>query len=284
MRPVIADLDRASETGTALAGQIQKEFGHLDVLINNAGAFDLTGGDGPASTVSIDAMKRTFATNFFGTVEFTQSFLPLLRAAESARILNVSSGLGSIGLNNDPASPFYAAKPLGYNASKAALNMFTVNLAWELRDTKIRVNSICPGFTATDLNNNTGTQTVEEGAIAIVRFAQQPDDSPTGGFFHKDGTYPWELAFRCSGCMANHEALTKAQKGHGFCFAPMLVNHNQAPSAFLESYQCHKGIHQGDPCVYIDLYGVQHEKIVEHWGFPEMVPPKEQWKNNNRAL
>jgi NAD(P)-dependent dehydrogenase (short-subunit alcohol dehydrogenase family) len=189
VRPVIADLDRAAETATALAEQIQKQFGHLDVLINNAGVFDFS--DGPASTVSIDAMKRTFATNFFGTVEFTQSFLPLLRAAESARIINVSSGLGSIGLNNDPASPFYAAKPLGYNASKAALNMFTVNLAWELRDTKIKVNSICPGFTATDLNNNTGTQTIEEGAIAIVRFAQQPDDSPTGGFFHKDGTYPW---------------------------------------------------------------------------------------------
>lgn len=191
VRHVIADLDRVTETAPALAGQIQKEFGHLDVLINNAGVSDLTGGDGPASTVSIDAMKHTFATNFFGTVEFTQSFLPLLRAAESARILNVSSGLGSIGLNNDPAWPFYAVKPLGYNASKAALNMFTVNLAWELRDTKIKVNSINPGFTATDLNGNTGTQTIEEGAIAIVRFAQQPDDSPTGGFFHKDGTYPW---------------------------------------------------------------------------------------------
>ena len=191
VRYVLADLDRASETATALAGQIQKEFGHLDVLINNAGIFDLTGGDSPASTAKIDALKRTFDINFFGTVEFTQPLLPLLRAAASARILNVSSGLGSIGLNSDPASPFYPVKPLGYNASKAALNMFTVDLAWELRDTKIKVNSICPGFTATDINNNTGTQTIEEGAVAIVRFAQQPDDSPTGGFFHKDGTYPW---------------------------------------------------------------------------------------------
>jgi NAD(P)-dependent dehydrogenase (short-subunit alcohol dehydrogenase family) len=191
VRPVIADLGRAHETATALAGKIEKEFGHLDVLINNAGTFDLTGGDSPASTVSIDSMKRTFDTNFFGTVEFTQPFLPLLRAAGSARIINVSSGLGSIGVNSDPASPFYAVKPLGYNASKAALNMFTVNLAWELRDTRIKVNSICPGFTATDLNGNTGTQTIEEGAVAIVRFAQQPDDSPTGGYFHKDGNYPW---------------------------------------------------------------------------------------------
>jgi NAD(P)-dependent dehydrogenase (short-subunit alcohol dehydrogenase family) len=188
---VVVDLARASETGAALAAQIQKEFGHLDVLINNAGVFDLTGGDGPASSVTMEALQRTFATNFFGTVAFTQPFLPLLRAAGSARILNVSSGLGSIGLNNDATSPFYPVKPLGYNASKAALNMFTVNLAWELRDTKIKVNSICPGYTATDLNNNAGTQTIEEGAVAIVRFAQQPDDSPTGGFFHKDGTYPW---------------------------------------------------------------------------------------------
>lgn len=191
VRYVVADLDRAAETATALAGQIQKEFGHLDVLINNAGIFDLTGGDSPASTVTSEALKRTFEINFFGTVEFTQPLLPLLRGAESARIINVSSGLGSLGLNSDATSPFYPVKPLGYNASKAALNMFTVDLAWELRDTKIKVNSICPGFTATDINNNTGTQTIEEGAEAIVRFAQQPDDSPTGGFFHKDGFYPW---------------------------------------------------------------------------------------------
>jgi NAD(P)-dependent dehydrogenase (short-subunit alcohol dehydrogenase family) len=191
VRYVVADLDRASETSKALAVQIQKEFGHLDVLINNAGIFDLTGGDSPASTVTSEALKRTFDINFFGTVEFTQPLLPLLRGAESARIINVSSGLGSLGLNSDPTSPFYPVKPLGYNASKAALNMFTVDLAWELRDTKIKVNSICPGFTATDLNGNSGTQTIEEGAEAIVRFAQQPDDSPTGGFFHKDGSYPW---------------------------------------------------------------------------------------------
>lgn len=191
VRPVVADLGRAAETATALAGQIEKEFGHLDVLVNNAGVFDATGGDGPASAVSIESMKRTFETNFFGTVEFTQPLLPLLRAAESARIVNVTSGLGSMALNQDASSPFYPVKPLGYNASKAALNMFTVNLAWELRETKIKVNSICPGFTATDMNGNTGTQTIEEGAMAIVRFAQEPDSGATGGYFHKDGTYSW---------------------------------------------------------------------------------------------
>ena len=105
--------------------------------------------------------------------------------------MNVSSGLGSLGINSDPSSPYYPVKALGYNASKAALNMFTVNLAWELRDTGIKVNSICPGYTATDLNNNSGFQTVEEGSIAIVKAALAGNDGPTGGFFHKDGQYPW---------------------------------------------------------------------------------------------
>lgn len=121
----------------------------------------------------------------------TQPLLPLLRAAERARIVNVSSGLGSIAINNDPNTPFYHVKILGYNASKVALNMFTVDLAYDLRDTKIKVNSVSPGFVATDMNNHTGTDTVEEGAIAIVRLAQLPDDGPTGNFIHKDGTYPW---------------------------------------------------------------------------------------------
>ncbi|HEY9139060.1 MAG TPA: SDR family NAD(P)-dependent oxidoreductase, partial [Terriglobus sp.] len=129
VRYVVADLDRAAEASKALAAQIQKEFGHLDVLVNNAGIFDLTGGDSPASTVTSEALKRTFEINFFGTVEFTQPLLPLLRGAESARIINVSSGLGSLGLNSDATSPFYGVKPLAYNASKPALNMFTVDLA-----------------------------------------------------------------------------------------------------------------------------------------------------------
>jgi NAD(P)-dependent dehydrogenase (short-subunit alcohol dehydrogenase family) len=184
-----ADLNQAVESGTALAKQIGEEFGHLDVLVNNAAIADRE--DGPASGVSIETLRRTFEANFFGTVAITQPLLPLLRAAESARIVNVSSGLGSIAINNDPNTPFYHVKILGYNASKVALNMFTVDLAYDLRDTKIKVNSVSPGFVATDMNNHTGTDTVEEGAIAIVRLAQLPDDGPTGNFIHKDGTYPW---------------------------------------------------------------------------------------------
>jgi NAD(P)-dependent dehydrogenase (short-subunit alcohol dehydrogenase family) len=189
VRFVKADLNQAVESGTALAKQIGEEFGHLDVLVNNAGLADRE--DGPASSVGIETLRRTFETNFFGTVALTQPLLPLLRAAERARIVNVSSGLGSIAINNDPNTPFYHVKILGYNASKVALNMFTVDLAYDLRDTKIKVNSVSPGFVDTDMNNHTGTDTVEEGAIAIVRLAQLPDDGPTGSFIHRDGTYPW---------------------------------------------------------------------------------------------
>ena len=191
VRSVHADLERANETATALAENIAKEFGHLDVLVNNAGVADMTGADAPASTVSIEVMKRIFNTNFFGTVEFTQPLVPLLKAAPAARIVNVSSGLGSFEINTNPDSPFYGLKPLGYNASKAALNLFTVNLAWELRDTKVKVNSVCPGYVATDLNNHSGPGTAADGAIAIVNYAQIGEDGPTAGFFHKDGAYGW---------------------------------------------------------------------------------------------
>lgn len=186
---VLADLNQASESSVALAKKIGEEFGHLDVLINNAGI--ALPEDGHASDASIETLRKTFETNYFGTVAFTQPLLPLLRNAEAARIVNVSSGLGSLAINSDAASPFYDVKLLAYNSSKAALNMFTVDLAYDLRDTKIKVNSACPGYTATDLNNHSGTQTVEEGSVAIVRLAQLPDDGPTGSFIHKDGTYSW---------------------------------------------------------------------------------------------
>ena len=189
VRFVAADLNRASETALALSKQIREEFGRLDVLVNNAGMFAQE--DGHASDVTVDTLRRTFETNFFGTVAFTQPLLPLLRAADAARIVNVSSGLGSLTINGDPNSPFYHAKALAYNASKAALNMFTVDLAYDLRETNIKVNSACPGYTATDLNNHSGPQTVEEGAVAIVRLAQLPGDGPTGSFIKKDGVYPW---------------------------------------------------------------------------------------------
>jgi NAD(P)-dependent dehydrogenase (short-subunit alcohol dehydrogenase family) len=117
--------------------------------------------------------------------------LPLLRKSHAGRIVNISSGLGSLEYNGDPNWEFAAVKHLGYSASKAALNMLTVQLAFELRDTRIKVNSADPGFTATDLNQHRGYQTVEQGASEAVRLALLPADGPTGGFFSSAGRDPW---------------------------------------------------------------------------------------------
>ena len=171
------------------AAWIEKDAGKLDLLVNNAGI--TVAGDGPPTKADIDAVRRVFETNFFGTLAVTQAMLPLLRKSDAGRIVNVSSGLGSITLNGDPAWEFASVKILGYNASKAALNMLTVQLANELRDTPIKVNSADPGFTATDLNQHRGYQTIEQGAAEAIRLALLPEDGPTGGFFNSSGANPW---------------------------------------------------------------------------------------------
>jgi NAD(P)-dependent dehydrogenase (short-subunit alcohol dehydrogenase family) len=117
--------------------------------------------------------------------------LALLRKAPSARIVNVSSGLGSLTQNGDPSSPHADVKYLGYSASKAALNMLTVQLAYELRDTAIKVNSADPGYTATDLNGRRGTQTIPEGAAEAIRLALLPEGGPTGSCSDRKGVVPW---------------------------------------------------------------------------------------------
>jgi len=173
----------------AAAAAIEAEHGRLDVLVNNAGIVDR--GDGPPSRTSIDAARHTFDTNFFGALAVTQAMLPMLRKSRSARIVNVSSGLGSLAHNSNPTGQFATVKFLGYSASKAALNMLTVQLAAELRDNGIKVNSADPGFTATDLNDHRGHQTIPEGAAAAIRLALLPDDGPTGGFFSAAEQEPW---------------------------------------------------------------------------------------------
>jgi NAD(P)-dependent dehydrogenase (short-subunit alcohol dehydrogenase family) len=173
----------------AAAAAIDAEYGRLDVLVNNAGITDHA--DGPPSKASLDAVRRIFDTNVFGALAITQTMLPLLRKSGSARIVNVSSGLGSLTHNSDPDWEFAQVKLMGYNASKAALNMLTVQLAAELKDTGIKVNSADPGFTATDLNGHRGTQTVPQGAAAAIRLALLPDDGPTGGFFSVNKSEPW---------------------------------------------------------------------------------------------
>ena len=178
--------DQASIDGAVR--KIESDFGRLDVLVNNAGiALD----SGPASETTLDTLRRTYETNVFGVFAVTQAFLPLLRKSEAGRIVNLSSGLGSLTQNSDPDWGFAGVKPLAYNSSKAALNMQTVILAAELKDSGIKVNAADPGFTATDLNQHRGPRTVQQGATAAVRLATLPADGPTGEYFDEDGPIPW---------------------------------------------------------------------------------------------
>jgi len=177
------------ETITAAAQAIDAQYGRLDILMNNAG-INLRG-DGLPSVADPAVVQRVFDTNFLGALRVAQTMLPLLRKSAAGRIVNISSGLGSLSLSSDPASPHYDTKLIGYCASKAALNMLTVHLAYELRDTNIKVNSANPGFTKTDLNDNRGIQPVEVGAIAATRLAVLDADGSTGGVFSKDGPDPW---------------------------------------------------------------------------------------------
>ncbi|MBV9849935.1 MAG: SDR family oxidoreductase [Armatimonadetes bacterium] len=186
-RAVLLDVtDQASIA--AAADRIKGELGRLDVLVNNAGiALDRV----PPSQLDLDTLRRTYDTNVFGVFAVTKAMLPLLRKSDAGRIVNMSSGLGSLTQNSDPDWGFAGAKPLAYNSSKAALNMITVIFAAELKDTPIKVNAADPGFTATDLNQHRGTRTVEQGAAIAVRLATLPPGGPTGGYFDDDGVVPW---------------------------------------------------------------------------------------------
>ena len=176
------------ETIAKAVEEIRVHYGRLDILVNNAGVLEK--GDGPPSVADPDAVRRILDVNFFGVLAVTQVCCPR-RNAPSGRIVMVSSGLGSLTWNADPNWSFASFKPLGYNGSKAILNMMSVQLAWELRDTPIKVNMVNPGYTATDLNGNSGTQTIEEGAAETVRQSLVPDYAPTGGFFETGGVVPW---------------------------------------------------------------------------------------------
>ena len=178
-----------AETIKSAAQKVSEKYGKLDVLVNNAGI--ALEGVQMLSEVSMDLLHKTFDTNFFGVIAITQAFLPLIKKSENGRIVNVSSGLGSLAQNSDPNWDFKDVKPLAYNASKSALNAFTVILAHELKDAKIKVNAADPGYTATDLNGNSGTKTVAEGASIIVDLATLDEGGATGGFFSDEGVVPW---------------------------------------------------------------------------------------------
>jgi NAD(P)-dependent dehydrogenase (short-subunit alcohol dehydrogenase family) len=189
---------------SAASERVRKEFGRLDVLVNNAGISnamllvdkpDWTLEDaarlGRASVVPLDEVRAVFETNVFGVIAVTQAMLPLLREASAARIVNVSSAAGSLARNSDQANPHRALFGPSYSASKTALNAITLAFAIDLEPTGIKVNAACPGFTATDLNNFAGTRTVEQAAREPVRLALLGPDGPTGKFSNEDGVIPW---------------------------------------------------------------------------------------------
>ncbi|WP_433176065.1 SDR family NAD(P)-dependent oxidoreductase [Actinoallomurus sp. CA-150999] len=187
----LVQLDVTDDASVAAAAKAIEADGGLDVLVNNAGIEARGEGNTVigAADVTADAMREVFETNVFGVVRVTHAFLPLLRRSASPVVVNVSSGLGSLTLVTTPDTPTYAFPGVTYPASKVTVNMITVQYAKAFPD--MRINAVEPGFTRTDLNGNTGTQTVEEGAEIIVRMAQVGPDGPTGGYFAADGPLPW---------------------------------------------------------------------------------------------
>ncbi|MFN8075097.1 MAG: SDR family oxidoreductase [Kineosporiaceae bacterium] len=173
----------------AAAAWIDERYGRLDALVNNAGI--ALEAPGPASGTSVDVLRATYETNVFGVVAVTNAMLPLLRRAPAARIVNVSSGLGSLTQTTGPDAVWSRYPLLAYASSKTAVNALTVQYANELRGTPIKVNSADPGYCATDLNRHSGPRTAAQGAAVSVRLALLPDDGPTGEFHDDDGPVPW---------------------------------------------------------------------------------------------
>jgi NAD(P)-dependent dehydrogenase (short-subunit alcohol dehydrogenase family) len=200
VHPIQLDVtDRASME--AAVAQVEQQFGRLDVLVNNAAISRANGAESEtmqdyiqrsrASLISVDEVRTIWETNVFGVLAVTQAFLPLLRKSAGARIVNVSSNLGSLAINATP-HPYRATFNPGYGASKSALNAITLALAIDLEAEGIKVNAVTPGFTSTALNNFEGTETVQQGAAEAVRVALLGPDSPTGTFTGSvNQTYPW---------------------------------------------------------------------------------------------
>jgi NAD(P)-dependent dehydrogenase (short-subunit alcohol dehydrogenase family) len=184
-RLVVIDVTR-DDSVQAAAEQVRQEAGRLDVLVSNAGIAG--GGQAPADVTALD-MQAVYDTNVFGLIRVTHAFLPLLQASDAPVIVNVSSGLGSLGVTTDPERMESRFPTLVYSSSKAAVNMLTSQYAKAFP--AIRVNVVDPGYTATDLNGHRGTQTIGEGAEIIVRMAQIGPDGPTGVYFDRHGRVPW---------------------------------------------------------------------------------------------
>jgi NAD(P)-dependent dehydrogenase (short-subunit alcohol dehydrogenase family) len=185
---LLLDVTRAESISAATA-HINSTYGKLDVLINNAGIAKEWGSK--PSNIDMAAVREIYETNLFGAIATVQAMLPLLLRSEAGRIVNVSSELGSLNLTTDPASPMSQFLALGYCSSKSALNAVTVQFANELKSTAMKVNAVCPGYVATDLNNNSGPRTPEQGAQIAIEMATIGEDGPTGGYFNDNGRVPW---------------------------------------------------------------------------------------------
>jgi len=178
---VTSDADRKD-----VARRIEERFGRLDVLVNNAGVGNA---DSRAATLADDELRTTFETNFFAAVALTRELLPLIRKSDGGRIVNVSSQLGSLTLND--GGGFDALAMAAYKTSKAALNMYTLLLAHELRDTPIKVNAAHPGWVRTELGGEAAPMETPDGARTSVRLATLGASGPSGRFFHMDEELPW---------------------------------------------------------------------------------------------
>jgi len=172
------------ESVNAARKEIGAETDVLDVLINNAG---MSGGMPQApTTANIDVMHHVFNVNLYGAVRTVQAFIDLLRKSSQPRIVNVTSGMGSMTMCSDPEFPYRDYVGGIYSPSKSALNMYTIALALELRDTKFKVNAVDPGFTATDFNNHRGTGSVEAAGKRVSKYAMIGDEGPTGKFISEE--------------------------------------------------------------------------------------------------
>jgi len=186
--PLRIDVTDSASIASA-AHAIGEQYARLDILINNAG---ISGGSASApSDVSVDLMKQVYDTNVFGVVAVTNAMLPLLRKAAAGRVVNMTSGLGSLTLSSDPESEFGHRNIMAYQSSKTALNAVTLAYAKELRDGPIKVNAADPGYTATDFNGHRGYRTVEQAAMIAVRLVTLGADGPTGTFQDENGIVPW---------------------------------------------------------------------------------------------
>jgi len=180
------------ETVDAVYDYLDRHYGKLDILVNNAGvAIEQLMGGNNSSTLPADILEKTFQTNLFSVVTLTQKLLPLIRKSAAGRIVNLSSILGSLTLHSMPDSPIAPAKAFAYNASKTALNAYTVHLAHELKDTPIKVNSAHPGWVKTELGGPNAPMELEDSYKTSLYLATLDSNGPSGGFFHETETLPW---------------------------------------------------------------------------------------------